>query len=60
LQAFRSSYESLFPPGTAGAELNEAILLAGNMLTIMPLLLLYLFGQRLFTQSIDKTGITGE
>jgi multiple sugar transport system permease protein len=60
LQAFRSSYESLFPPGTAGAELNEAILLAGNMLTILPLLVLYLFGQRLFTQSIDKTGITGE
>jgi multiple sugar transport system permease protein len=60
LQAFRASYESIFPPGTPGAELNEAILLAGNMLTILPLLLLYFFGQRLFTQSIDKTGITGE
>lgn len=60
LQAFRSSYESIFPPGTPGAELNEAILLAGNMLTILPLLLLYFFGQKLFTQSIDKTGITGE
>jgi multiple sugar transport system permease protein len=60
LQAFRASYESLFPPGTPGAELNEAILLAGNMLTILPLLLLYFFGQKLFTQSIDRTGITGE
>jgi multiple sugar transport system permease protein len=60
LQAFRASYESIFPPGTPGAELNEAILLAGNMLTILPLLLLYFFGQRLFTESIDKTGITGE
>ena len=60
LQAFRASYETLFPPGTPGAELNEAILLAGNMLTILPLMLLYFFGQRLFTQSIDKTGITGE
>jgi len=60
LQAFRSSYETIFPPGTPGAELNEAILLAGNMLTILPLLLLYFFGQKLFTQSIDKTGITGE
>ena len=60
LQAFRSSYETLFPPGTPGAELNEAILLAGNLLTILPLLLIYFFGQRLFTQSIDKTGITGE
>ncbi len=60
LQAFRSSYETIFPPGTPGAELNEAILLSGNMLTILPLLLLYFFGQKLFTQSIDKTGITGE
>ncbi len=60
LQAFRSSYESMFPAGTPGNELNEAILLAGNMVTIFPLLLLYFFGQRLFTQSIDKTGITGE
>jgi len=60
LQAFRSSYETIFPPGTPGSELNEAILLAGNMITILPLLLLYFFGQRLFTQSIDKTGITGE
>ncbi len=60
LQAFRSSYESIFPPGTPGAELNEAILLAGNMLTILPLLLFYFFSQKLFTQSIDRTGITGE
>ena len=60
LQAFRSSYETLFPPGTAGAELNESILLAGNILTILPLLIIYFFGQKLFTQSIDRTGITGE
>jgi multiple sugar transport system permease protein len=60
LQAFRSSYQTLFPPGTPGAELNEAILLAGNILTILPLLIIYFFGQKLFTQSIDKTGITGE
>ncbi len=57
---FRSSYETLFPPGTPGAQLNEAILLAGNMVTILPLLVLYALGQRLFTQSIDRTGITGE
>jgi multiple sugar transport system permease protein len=57
---FRASYETLFPPGTPGAQLNEAILLAGNMVTILPLLVLYALGQRLFTQSIDRTGITGE
>jgi len=60
LQAFRASYESLFPPGSFGSELNEAIMLAGNMITILPLLLLYFFAQRFFTESIDRTGITGE
>ncbi|AUD65327.1 ABC transporter permease [Tenericutes bacterium MZ-XQ] len=60
LQAFRSSYETLFPPGSAGSELNEAIMLAGNMLTILPLLVLYFIAQRYFVESIDRTGITGE
>ena len=60
LNAFRASYETLFPPGTPGAELNEAIVLAGNMLTILPLLVLYFIAQRYFTESIDRTGITGE
>jgi len=59
LQAFKASYETLFPAGTPGAELNEAILMAGNLLTIMPLLILYLFTQRYFVESIDRTGITG-
>ncbi len=60
LQAFRASYELLFPAGTPGAELNEAIMLAGNMVTILPLLVLYFAAQRYFTESIDRTGITGE
>jgi multiple sugar transport system permease protein len=60
LNAFRASYETLFPPGTPGAELNEAILLAGNMIAILPLLVLYFIAQRYFTESIDRTGITGE
>lgn len=60
LQAFRGSYATLFPPGTPGSALNEAIVLAGNMLTILPLLVLYFIAQRHFTESIDRTGITGE
>ncbi|MDI6453167.1 carbohydrate ABC transporter permease [Peloplasma aerotolerans] len=60
LQGFRSSYELLFPPGSPGSELNEAISLAGNMLTILPLLVLYFIAQRYFVESIDRTGITGE
>jgi multiple sugar transport system permease protein len=60
LSSFVNSYITLFPPGTPGAELNEAIKLAGNVITIMPLLLLYFIFQRHFTESIDRTGITGE
>jgi multiple sugar transport system permease protein len=60
LQSFRASYETLFPTGSFGSELNEAIMLAGNMMTILPLLILYFLAQRFFTESIDRTGITGE
>ena len=60
LMQFVSSYELLFKPGTLGAELNEAIKLAGNMVSIFPLLILYFIAQKQFTESIDRTGITGE
>lgn len=60
LSAFRNSYSTLFPPGSPGSELNEAIMMAGNMITIFPLLILYFIAQRYFTESIDRTGITGE
>jgi multiple sugar transport system permease protein len=60
LGRFVASYQELFPPGSPGSELNEAILLAGNILTILPLLLIYFIAQRYFVESIDRTGITGE
>ncbi|HEY8395778.1 MAG TPA: carbohydrate ABC transporter permease [Bacilli bacterium] len=60
LQAFAESYATIFPPGTPGAELNEAIKLAGNVLTVLPLLVIYFIFQKWFTESIDRTGITGE
>jgi multiple sugar transport system permease protein len=41
------------------ATLNEAIVMAGNLLTILPLLIIYFIGQKQFTESIDRTGITG-
>ena len=58
--SFRAQYESLFPPGSSGAALNEGVVLAANVLVIMPLLIIYFLGQRYFTESIDRTGITGE
>ncbi len=60
ISRFVASYETLFPPGTAGNELNEAIKLAGQMLGILPLLILYFVLQKHFTESIDRTGIAGE
>lgn len=60
LSQFRSTYIELFPPGSPGSALNEAIILAGNMVTILPLLVLYFIAQRYFVESIDRTGITGE
>lgn len=59
LQAFEAAFTELFPAGTPGAELNEAILMAGNVLTILPLLLIYFVAQRQFVESVDRTGITG-
>lgn len=60
LSQFRSTYIELFPAGSPGSALNEAIILAGNMVTILPLLVLYFIAQRYFVESIDRTGITGE
>ncbi|MDY0277871.1 MAG: carbohydrate ABC transporter permease [Acholeplasma sp.] len=60
LLSFKASYAELFPPGSSGAALNEGVVLAGNMLVILPLLIIYFIGQKNFTESIDRTGITGE
>jgi multiple sugar transport system permease protein len=43
-----------------GGALNESIRLAGTLLSIAPLLVIYLFLQNHFVQSIERTGIAGE
>ena len=40
--------------------INESIRLAGMMLSILPLLILYACLQRYFVEGVDRTGITGE
>ena len=35
-------------------------IMAGVMLTIAPILLMYLFTQRYFVESVERTGIAGE
>lgn len=49
-------------PGDAIGQLptNHEKLMAGSFLAILPILLLYLFTQRYFVESVERTGIAGE
>ena len=61
LQSFATNYSKYAQTATSGAvTLNESINMAGTMLSILPLLLMYFVLQRYFVESIDRTGITGE
>jgi multiple sugar transport system permease protein len=61
LSRFENAYATLIE--SADAQLTnfyEPLVLAGTILAVLPLLLLYFGFQRLFVESIDRTGITGE
>jgi multiple sugar transport system permease protein len=46
--------------GGAGSDFyNEALAMAAVLLVILPVLILYIFTQRFFTESIDRTGVVG-
>lgn len=62
LQKFVASYNNLFPSqgDNPMTSINEGIELAATLLTILPLLIIYFITQKLFVESIDKSGITGE
>ena len=45
---------------SADTVVNEAIRMAGTMVSILPLLIVYFLLQRYFVESIERTGITGE
>ena len=57
MQSLANSWAAGF---AAGSVANEAIRMAATLLTILPLLIIYLILQRQFVESIEKTGITGE
>lgn len=61
LDKFAANYSDYANTAAGGAtSLNESISMAGTMLSILPLLLMYFVLQRYFVESIDRTGITGE
>ncbi|MCR5297082.1 MAG: carbohydrate ABC transporter permease [Clostridiales bacterium] len=61
LQNFATNYSSYAQTAASGAtNLNESIKMAGTLIAVLPLLILYFVLQRHFVESIDRTGITGE
>ena len=46
--------------GSTATNISEAINMAGTMLSVLPLMIMYFILQRYFVESIDRTGITGE
>jgi len=64
LQKFEDSYNVTFDARassvTSTNKLNDAIKMAGTMLSVAPLMIMYFFLQKQFVESVDRAGITGE
>lgn len=60
LKNFAENFNAYQTTGKAATNINESIRMAGTMLSILPVLLMYFVLQRYFVESIDRTGITGE
>ncbi len=63
LGSFAASYASLYESAggaDAATSINEAVTLAGTMLSCLPILIMFIILQRQFVESIEKSGITGE
>ena len=61
---FAASYADLYSGAGAGTDaamsINEAVTLAGTMLSCLPILIMFIILQKQFVESIEKSGITGE
>ncbi len=60
LQRFDVKFSALYGESDAFVRLNEAISLSGTLLSILPIVILYLIFQKQFVASIEQSGITGE
>lgn len=62
LQQFVERFNKLYSSVgvSTGGALNESIRLAGTLLTVVPLIILYFIVQKQFVESIERTGLTGE
>ena len=61
LQNFTSSFEMIFPDGAfTVTRVNEGVRMAGMIISILPMLVVYFILQRWFVEGVDRSGITGE
>lgn len=60
LDLFNSEFSSVVSAAGNAFRLNEAYKMAATLISISPLLLMYVFVQKQFIQGIENTGITGE
>ena len=60
LNMFNSEFSTLVSAQGGAFKLNKAYKMAATLISISPLLLLYVFVQKQFIQGIENTGITGE
>ena len=62
LQRFSAQFNLMMSQaaGPANVNINEGIEMAGTLLSILPLLVIYFVLQRWFVESVDRSGITGE
>lgn len=64
LSSFASSFNSIYSSAQTSSsyadKLNEAIYMAGTLISILPLLLVYFILQKWFVRGIDQTGLAGQ
>lgn len=60
LNMFSNEFSSMVSAQGGAFRLNKAYKMAATLISISPLLLLYVFVQKQFIQGIENTGITGE
>lgn len=60
LNMFNSEFSAMVSAQGGAFKLNKAYKMAATLISISPLLLLYVFVQKQFIQGIENTGITGE
>jgi len=61
LERFEANFATVYPiTQNVYQRINEGTIMAGTMISIAPLLMIYFLLQDYFIESVDRTGITGE